>query len=540
MKWSIGRKRMQVGFGSIILLVAVFSVFVLLKMRDFRTGVEAAQSNQHRVEIAKDLQLQIANVWQFITDASLTKDKRVIEEEAGPALSAAFADIDKLKALGAGNARQTGELEALRESVASVYSTGVRMFEAYLRRWEEGNIVMDEYDRACDRAIQAAASYVDNTTRQANDDASKMQQTTRSAIVVTLIFALVMIGLSAGVATYIVRQIVTPVRRLMGLAEKVADGDLTVSVDSTSKDEVGQLTLSINKMVSDLADTVRQVMDAASVVASATTEISAGAQAMATGTEKQSAQAGEVASAVEEMSKSILDNSRNAVATADTATKARQVAEQGGKAVEETMHGMKPIAEKVGRSAGMVQALGRFSDQIGEIISVIDEIADQTNLLALNAAIEAARAGEQGRGFAVVADEVRKLAERTTRATKEIAAMIKKIQDDTADAVRAMNEGTREVASGIQLADQAGNALQQIIENTLKVTDMVAQIASASEEQSSTSEEIARNVESISGVAQETASGTHQIAKASEDLNRQTENLQRVMSRFKLAPTKVR
>lgn len=414
------------------------------------------------------------------------------------------------------------------------------MFDAYSRRWEEGNIVMDEYDRACDRAIQAAAGYVDNTTRQANDDASRMQQTTRSAIVVTLIFALVMIGLSAGVATHIVRQIVTPVRRLMGLAEKVADGDLTVSVDSTSKDEVGQLTLSINKMVSDLAGTVRQVMDAASVVASATTEISAGAQAMATGTEKQSSQAGEVASAVEEMSKSILDNSRNAVATADTATKARQVAEQGGRAVEETMHGMKRIAEKVGRSAGMVQALGRFSDQIGEIISVIDEIADQTNLLALNAAIEAARAGEQGRGFAVVADEVRKLAERTTRATKEIATMIKKIQDDTADAVRAMNEGTREVASGIQLADQAGNALQQIIENTLKVTDMVAQIASASEEQSSTSEEIARNVESISGVARETASGTHQIAKASEDLNRQTENLQRVMSRFKLAPTKVR
>ncbi len=538
MKWSIGRKRMQVGFGSIILLVAVFSVFVLIKLREIRTGVEAAQSIQRRVEVAKDLQLQIANVWQFITDASLTKDRKVIEAEAAPALSAAYADIDKLKALGVHNAPQTGELDVLRESVASLYSTGVKMFDAYLRRWEDGNVVMDEYDRACDRAIRAAAGYVESTTREANEDAARMQQTTRSAVVVTMVFALVMIALSAGVATYIVRQIVTPIRRLRELAEKVADGDLTVSVDSTSKDEVGQLTLAINTMVSDLAGTVRQVMDAASVVASATTEISAGAQAMATGTERQSAQAGEVASAVEEMSKSVLDNSRNAAATADTATKARQVAEKGGKAVEETMHGMRRIADKVGRSAGMVQALGSFSDQIGEIVSVIDEIADQTNLLALNAAIEAARAGEQGRGFAVVADEVRKLAERTTRATKEIGTMIKKIQDDTAEAVRAMNEGTREVASGIQLADQAGTALQQIIENTLKVTDMVAQIASASEEQSSTSEEIARNVESISGVAQETASGTHEIAKASEDLNSQTESLQRLMSRFKLAPTK--
>jgi methyl-accepting chemotaxis protein len=184
-----------------------------------------------------------------------------------------------------------------------------------------------------------------------------------------------------------------------------------------------------------------------------------------------------------------------------------------------------------------VRELGKSSDQIGEIISVIDDIADQTNLLALNAAIEAARAGEQGRGFAVVADEVRKLAERTTKATKEIAGMIKKIQVDTAGAVSSMEQGTGEVEKGKQLADRAGASLQEIVGVSQKVTDMVTQIAAASEEQSSASEQISKNVEAISKVTGETAQGTQQIARAAEDLNRLTEKLQELTSRFTVSGT---
>jgi methyl-accepting chemotaxis protein len=193
---------------------------------------------------------------------------------------------------------------------------------------------------------------------------------------------------------------------------------------------------------------------------------------------------------------------------------------------------MKRIAQVVEVSAGTVKELGKSSDQIGEIIGVIDDIADQTNLLALNAAIEAARAGEQGRGFAVVADEVRKLAERTTKATKEIAGMIKKIQSDTAGAVASMEEGTAEVKQGMKLADRAGASLQEIVGVSQKVTDMVTQIAAASEEQSSASEQISKNVEGISKVTGETAQGTQQIARAAEDLNRLTDNLQRLIEQF--------
>ena len=171
---------------------------------------------------------------------------------------------------------------------------------------------------------------------------------------------------------------------------------------------------------------------------------------------------------------------------------------QGGKVVGETIEGMKRIADVVNKSAETVKELGKSSDQIGEIIGVIDDIADQTNLLALNAAIEAARAGEQGRGFAVVADEVRKLAERTTKATKEIAGMIKKIQSDTTGAVQSMEAGHEGGRARDRLADKAGTSLTEIVGVSQKVTDMVTQIAAASEEQSSASEQISKNVEAIS------------------------------------------
>jgi methyl-accepting chemotaxis protein len=339
----------------------------------------------------------------------------------------------------------------------------------------------------------------------------------------------VLVAMSLGI--FIARITSRPVKDVV---QSIDNADLNMQFHSERKDEVGDLQRSFDRFVTSIKETLLQVAEASSAVASASSEISSSTEQMAAGSQEQTSQAGEVASAVEEMTKTIVENSKNAGNTADTAKMAKAAAEQGGQVVEETVVGMKRIAEVVRKSAETVQALGKSSDQIGEIISVIDDIADQTNLLALNAAIEAARAGEQGRGFAVVADEVRKLAERTTKATKEIASMIKTIQTDTAGAVTSMGEGTKQVDEGIKLADKAGESLKEIVGISQRVTDMVAQIAAASEQQSSASEQISKNVEAISTVTGETAQGTQQIARAAEDLNRLTENLQQYIDKFKL------
>jgi methyl-accepting chemotaxis protein len=201
--------------------------------------------------------------------------------------------------------------------------------------------------------------------------------------------------------------------------------------------------------------------------------------------------------------------------------------------VQQTLEGMQAIAAVVNESATAITELGKRSDQIGEIIGVINDIADQTNLLALNAAIEAARAGEHGRGFAVVADEVRKLAERTTQATKEVADSIKAIQSETTGAVRKMNAGTEKVQAGVKLAEQAGSVLAGIVEGSGKVASMIQTIAAASEEQSAAAEQISKNVDQINAVTTQAAQGASQAAAAATQLSAKSEQLQRLVGQFK-------
>jgi methyl-accepting chemotaxis protein len=330
------------------------------------------------------------------------------------------------------------------------------------------------------------------------------------------------------------QYLIQSVDTILDEMNKFANGDLTVALEIKNDDEISKLYSGFNNAVNNIKNMLVKVSEAVTSTASASSQISASTEEMAAGTQEQSSQTMEVAGAVEQMTKTILETTKNSTIATEAAQSAGTSAKQGGKVVLETIDGMNRIAEVVKKSAETVQALGKSSDQIGEIIQVIDDIADQTNLLALNAAIEAARAGEQGRGFAVVADEVRKLAERTTKATKEIAGMIKQIQKDTNGAVESMSKGTEEVFKGKELADKAGDSLKEIIRGTEKVVDVIAQVAAASEEQSSTSEQISKSIETISNVTQESVAGISQVSKASEDLNRLTINLQNLISRFKI------
>ncbi len=329
--------------------------------------------------------------------------------------------------------------------------------------------------------------------------------------------------------------VIAPLSESSKVLSVMANGDFTIKITGEYQGYYQTIKNNINKVVDSLNFALMNVSESSSAVASSSSQISSSSEEMAAGAQEQTAQASEVASAVEEMTHTILENTKNASLAAETAKNAGIKAQEGGEVVEDTIKGMFRISDVVQKAANTVQALGKSSDQIGEIIQVIEDIADQTNLLALNAAIEAARAGEQGRGFSVVADEVRKLAEKTTKATKEISGMIKKIQQDSEEAVVSIKNGTTEVENGKVLANKAGNVLKEIIFNAEKVTSVSMQVADASEVQASAAEQITRHIESISNVTQETASGIHQIASASEDLNRLTVNLQDLINKFKIS-----
>jgi methyl-accepting chemotaxis protein len=317
-----------------------------------------------------------------------------------------------------------------------------------------------------------------------------------------------------------------------------ADGDLTVRAEAErADDEIAELFAGFNRAAENLRQMIERVGAAVEATASASSEISASTDQLSAAAQEQSAQSQEVSAAVEQMTRTVIENSQSATRTAEVAKQNGEAAGEGGEVVAQTVAKIRRIAEVVAESAGTVEALGASSKQIGEIVATIDDIADQTNLLALNAAIEAARAGEHGRGFAVVADEVRKLAERTTVATKEIADMIRTVQAGTEAAVTSMREGNEEVEEGITLADRAGDALRRIVAGTDQTVDMVAQIAAASEEQSTTSEQMARSVEMISTVSGESAAGLSQIADATGGLGRLTEELRELVGRFRTDAT---
>lgn len=328
--------------------------------------------------------------------------------------------------------------------------------------------------------------------------------------------------------------VVLPIEEGSKVLQVMATGDFTQRVNGSYKGDLQVIKNSINTLGDSVGQIIFDVTNAVQATASASNQISSSSEEMAAGAQEQSSQTSEVASAIEEMTKTIMETTRYASNAAESAKNAGTIAREGGNVVNDTISGMNQLAEVVRTSAEKVQTLGKNSDQIGEIVQVIDDIADQTNLLALNAAIEAARAGEQGRGFAVVADEVRKLAERTTKATKEIAIMIKQIQHDTVEAVHSMNKGTEAVEKGKTSAQKAGESLKQIIKGSEEVVDMVNQVAAASEEQSSAAEQISKNIDGINNVAHESAQGIQQIAKASEDLSNLTVNLQELVSKFRI------
>jgi len=354
-------------------------------------------------------------------------------------------------------------------------------------------------------------------------------------IIFSALAGLVLLAGSSLVLWVLCRNAFKPLHTVSEALDKAAGGDLSVRAEVAGSGEFARLANSFNIMMNDMNKAMRQFFSVADLVRDSVVMVRGTTESMASAAEEVAIQSGTIATASEEMAATSGDIARNCLYAAENAQKATEQTHTGAQLVQNSARLMDGIALRVNESSHTVEGLGQRSDQIGAIVNTIQDIADQTNLLALNAAIEAARAGEQGRGFAVVADEVRALAERTTKATKEISTMIKNIQSETQAAVSSMVEGVGQVKKGTEETARSGQALEDILNKINELAMQVSQIATAAEEQTATTSEITQNIQMISDVVVRSVDSARSTTTATAKLSEQVDQLHQLVGHFKLS-----
>jgi len=343
-------------------------------------------------------------------------------------------------------------------------------------------------------------------------------------------------GLMIGVVNYLLLNaiLLKKLRRISEVANAISNKDLTFTCAMPSADTIGEIITSFNSMTQNLRDLIGQSVALSGSVRNDCDQIHRFMADISGNLNEQTGRAAELSTSIDQLADTVAQISAKSDQAAEKAGEAAQLARQGGEVVARTVSGMDKISGAVSEAAQAVETLGRNSDQIGTIVAVIGEITGQTNLLALNAAIEAARAGEQGRGFAVVADEVRKLAEKTSSATAEISSMIESIQQQTVHAVKTMESGTEEVKLGVENAREAGRSLALIVESADHVTGMVQEIAEATTQQSDSTQSIRGNLQEISTLIDNTLANTQEGTANAEHLRDLASDLDTTVNAFKL------
>ena len=369
-------------------------------------------------------------------------------------------------------------------------------------------------------------------TKSATEAAALSRQEYDSANLGIIGVSVVAVLLTILLAWLLTRSIVNPLSRAVRAAEEIAAGDLTRPIDVDGKDEAAQLLLALVTMQRNLRQTIELISGSSTQLASAAEELSAVTEESSRGLQQQNNEIEQAATAVNEMTAAVEEVARNAVSTSEASQQSNQTARQGRDRVVDTVKSIQDMTQQLQATSGLVEGLAAQGRDIGKVLDVIRSIAEQTNLLALNAAIEAARAGEAGRGFAVVADEVRALAHRTAQSTTEIEQMVAGIQTRTGDAVQSMSRNTDSTRTTLSLANSAGDALELITEAIAQINERNLVIASASEEQAQVSREVDRNLVNIRDLAAQTAAGANQTSAASHELSRLAVDLKAMVARF--------
>ncbi|MBK5474734.1 methyl-accepting chemotaxis protein [Pseudomonas fluorescens] len=407
-------------------------------------------------------------------------------------------------------------LQAYRAAVSQYRDSQVASAAALAIMNTQGDVLLGHSEK-----LTASQTVVRDT------DAAQAKQLLLLATALALIFGVV-------AAWAITRQIVIPLNQTLKVAERVASGDLSHNLTSLRKDELGQLQRAMQSMSVGLRELIGGISDGVTQIASAAEQLSAVTEQTSAGVNSQKVETDQVATAMNEMAATVQEVARNAEEASEAAVAADQQAREGDKVVGEAIAQIERLATEVGNSTEAMGHLQRESDKIGSVLDVIKSVAQQTNLLALNAAIEAARAGEAGRGFAVVADEVRSLAQRTQKSTEEIEELIVGLQSGTQQVANIMDNSRGLTDSSVELTRRAGSALGSITRTVSTIQAMNSQIATAAEQQSAVAEEINRSVLNVRDISEQTAAASEETAASSTELARLGTHLQALVSRFRV------
>jgi methyl-accepting chemotaxis protein len=488
-----------------------------------------------RVQEASFMGLKLNGV---VADAMINRDLETVAKEWKAVKDESLEDMKAMAAIADIPAEKELVDQATKEMMALIDVYENRLLPLLKTSADQEKLVAvnHEIDTLAARMGDYLTKFNVFIAKDAKDADENFDRKIKSAVTEALIIGVFGVLLQAGLAGWLLRTIMKPVNVLRMRLEDIAhgEGDLTKRLDETTKDELADVSRFFNQFMDKLRGIIISISETSSQVASASNELHVAAERIASGAGEVAARSVNVATAGEEMAATSGDIAQNCQMAAEGAQRATQSAQNGAVVVEKTVTVMAQIARKVQETAKTVERLGARSDQIGEIIGTIEDIADQTNLLALNAAIEAARAGEQGRGFAVVADEVRALAERTTKATREIGEMIKAIQNETKGAVIAMEQGVSQVETGTVEAAKSGEALREILEHANDVAMQVNQIATAAEEQTATTGEISSSMQQITDAGKGASDGAHESAAAAAQLHGNAQVLQQLVRQFKV------